>query len=188
MEFVEPIRNKRKIDDMKKYLYSNKRNYLLFVLGINTALRATDLLSFKYKDVIEPNGNPLEHIKLRDTKTGKHNKIKLSKNVVEAIKRYVKEDYDGDLDKYLFRSRKGNNQPITRQGAWQILKEASTAVGVKDVGIHSLRKTWAYHSYKTGTHLAIIQDMLNHSSIDVTLRYIGITQDEKDQAVMSLNL
>jgi integrase len=188
MEFVEPIRNKRKIDDMKKYLYSNKRDYLFFVLGINTALRATDLLSFKYKDIIEQDGKPLEHIKLRDTKTGKHNKIILSPNVIKAINEYIKEDFDGDLEKYLFRSRKGENQPLTRQGAWQILKKASKAVGIRDIGIHSLRKTWAYQSYKSGTHLAVIQDMLNHSSIDVTLRYIGITQDEKDKAVMALNL
>lgn len=72
--------------------------------------------------------------------------------------------------------------------AWKIIKEAAEAVGVKDIGTHSLRKTWAYHSYKAGTDIVIIQDMLNHSSPAITLRYIGITQDEKDRAVLSLDL
>lgn len=188
MEFVEPIRNKKKIEDIKKYLYGNKRNSLLFILGINTALRASDLLSLKYKDIIDIDGEPLEYIKLRDTKTNKHNKLPFAKNVIKAIREYVAEDFKGDLEQYVFKSRKGENKPITRQAAWQIMKDIGNAVNVSDLGIHSLRKTWAYHSFKAGTDIVIIQDMLNHSSPAVTLRYIGITQDDKDRAILSLNL
>jgi len=72
--------------------------------------------------------------------------------------------------------------------AWKIIKGAADAIGVKDIGTHSLRKTWAYHSYRAATDIIIIQDMLNHSSPGITLRYIGITQDEKDRSVLSLDL
>lgn len=188
MEFVEPIRDRKKINDMKKILSGNKRNYLFFVLGINSALRAGDLLELKFEDIIDVHMKPLDHIKLKETKTSKNNKIAVSKGVKKAIVDYCETYYKGNLSDYVFYSRKGNNRPINRQMAWKIVKAAADAVGVKDIGTHSLRKTWAYHSYKAGTDIVIIQDMLNHSSPSVTLRYIGITQDEKDRAVLSLDL
>lgn len=188
MEFVEPIRDRKKIEDMKKYLSSNKRNFLFFVLGINSALRVSDLLALRFKDIVDEDGTPLDHIKLRDTKTGKHNRLPLTKKVKRAIVEYYNEYYKGNMDGYVFYSRKGENSPINRQMAWKIIRYAGKAIGVNDLGVHSLRKTWAYHSYKAGTDIVIIQDMLNHSSPSVTLRYIGITQDEKDRAVLALDL
>ena len=200
MEFVEPIRDRKKINDMKKYLQGNKRDFLLFTLGINSALRVSDLLELKFEDIIDEKLKPLDHIKLKETKTGKHNKIAISKGVKKAIinyvkeyykgnlSYYVKEYYKGNLSYYVFYSRKGINKPIQRAMAWKVIKGAADAVEVKDIGTHSLRKTWAYHSYKAGTDIVIIQDMLNHSSPAITLRYIGITQDEKDRAVLSLDL
>jgi integrase len=188
MEFVEPIRDRKKIEAMKKLLQGNKRDYLLFVLGINSALRVSDLLELKFRDLISDKQKPHAHIKLKETKTGKHNKIAISKGVSKAIINYVESFYKGDLDDYVFYSRKGNNQAIKRQQAWRVIKGVADMVGVKDIGSHSLRKTWAYHSYKAGTDIVIIQDMLNHSAPSVTLRYIGITQDEKDRAILSLDL
>ncbi|MEL3958162.1 site-specific integrase [Caldifermentibacillus hisashii] len=188
MEFVEPIRDRKKINDIKKYLQGNKRNLLFFTLGINSALRVSDLLGLKFGDIIDENLKPLDHIKLKETKTGKHNKIAVPKGVKKLIVEYIKDFYKGNLNDYVFYSRKGENKPIQRAMAWKIIKEAAEAVGVKDIGTHSLRKTWAYHSYKAGTDIVIIQDMLNHSSPAITLRYIGITQDEKDRAVLSLDL
>lgn len=188
MEFVEPIRDRKKIQDMKKYLQGNKRNLLFFTLGINSALRVSDLLELKFEDIIDEQLQPLDHIKLKETKTGKHNKIAISKGVKKAIVSYVQDFYKSSLSDYVFYSRKGGNKSIQRAMAWKIMKETAEAVGVKDIGTHSLRKTWAYHSYKAGTDIVIIQDMLNHSSPAITLRYIGITQDEKDRAVLSLDL
>lgn len=188
MEFVEPIRDRKKIRDMKKFLQGNKRDLLLFTLGINSALRVSDLLELKFGDIIDDNLKPLDHIKLKETKTGKHNKIAISKGVKKAIIEYIKDYYKDSLTDYVFYSRKGENKPIQRAMAWKIIKGAAEAIGLKDIGTHSLRKTWAYHSYKAGTDIIIIQDMLNHSSPSITLRYIGITQDEKDRAVLSLDL
>lgn len=188
MEFVEPIRDLKKIKDMKKYLQSNKRDFLLFTLGINSALRVSDLLALKFEDIVDEQLKPLDHIKLKETKTGKHNKIAIANGVKKAIISYVQDFYKGNISDYVFYSRKGKNKPIHRAMAWKIIKGAAEAVGVKDIGTHSLRKTWAYHSYKAGTDIVIIQDMLNHSSPSITLRYIGITQDEKDRAILSLDL
>ena len=68
-------------------------------------------------------------------------------------------------------------------------KESREAVGViENVGTHTLRKTWGYWAWKNGVPLQIIMEVLNHSSIIVTKRYLGITQDEINEAYMRLNL
>jgi len=54
MEYVEPIRNRKTIDDIKKILKAtNLRDYCLFTLGINSGLRICDLLNLKIKDVMD---------------------------------------------------------------------------------------------------------------------------------------
>ncbi|AOT72539.1 hypothetical protein Gferi_25085 [Geosporobacter ferrireducens] len=72
---------------------------------------------------------------------------------------------------------------------WTILKNACAALGVKEnVGTHTLRKTWGYWAWKSGVPLPIIMEVLNHSSLSVTKRYLGITQDEINDAYIGLNL
>lgn len=68
-----------------------------------------------------------------------------------------------------------------------MLSNTASNIGLKNIGSHSMRKTFGYFLYKNGTH-EIIQELLNHSSQRETLRYIGITQEDKDTAVMSLDL
>lgn len=192
MEFVEPIRDRKKIEAMKKLLADSPRDHLLFVIGINTAFRVSDLLTLKYCDVMDSNGKLLEHFKLKETKTDKNNKVAMTKGVQKALKEYITNNFDENMDEYLFKSRKrdkeGNSQPINRKSAWRIIQQTADQLGLKNIGSHSLRKTFAYHQYKAGTDIVLLQDMLNHSSPAVTLRYIGITQDAKDRAVKALDL
>ncbi|MDM5285663.1 tyrosine-type recombinase/integrase [Peribacillus frigoritolerans] len=192
MEFVEPIRDRNKIAAMKKLLAGSPRDHLLFVIGINTAYRVSDLLSMRYSDVMDSNGNLFPYFKLKETKTKKNSKVTMTKGVQKSLTDYIKDNYRGNPDDYLFQSRKrdkdGNSQPINRKSAWRIIQEAAKQLGLNDIGSHSLRKTFAYHQYKSGTDIVLIQDMLNHSNPSVTLRYIGITQDEKDRAIKALDL
>jgi integrase len=187
MNFVEPIRELKQIEAMKKLLKDKPRDHLLFVIGINTAFRVSDLLELTYRDVMDEKQNLHTHFKLKETKTDKNNKVIMTKGVQKALKAYIKENYNGDLDEYIFKSRKGNG-PIQRKSAWRIIDDAARTIGLKEIGAHSLRKTFAYHQYKAGTDIILLQDMLNHSSPAITLRYIGITQDEKDRAVLALDL
>lgn len=195
MEFVQPIREKKQIEAMKKILVSNKfgtRDLLLFTLGINSALRVSDILKLTVSDVMDNKSKPKEFIELREQKTEKLKRFPLSKNVQKAIKDYLK-DYDGDLNRPLFTSRKadteGKYRAISRQQAYDIINDAAEAVGITEkIGTHTLRKTFAYHAYKSGYDLTKIQQLLNHSSQKETLRYIGITQDELDDIYMNLNL
>lgn len=80
----------------------------------------------------------------------------------------------------LFSSRKGGH--IGRIQSYRILREAAEAVGIENFGTHSLRKTWGYWTYKMSRYnIGLIMDTFNHSSQRITLRYIGVNQDQKDE-------
>lgn len=182
MELVEPIRNKKQITALKNYLRGqNLRDHLLFVLGINSGLRISDLLKLTVEDVKQQ-----DRISIREQKTGKIKDFPLSETCKKAITEYLKTT--GITTGALFTSRKGN-RPITRVQAYRILSEAAKIVGIiEPIGTHTLRKTFGYHAYINGTDVTRIQKLLNHSAPNVTLSYIGITKEELDNVYISLNL
>ena len=187
MQMVQPIREIRKIEAMKKILRANgKRNELLFTLGINSALRVSDLLGLKVADVLDEKGQLKEAVSLNERKTGKSKLFPLNDSAKKAIKEYVDETKP-EHDAPLFPSRKGG-KAISRVQAWEILSNAAEEVGLEHVGTHTLRKTFGYHVYKRTNNLGLVQKLLNHRSSGETLRYIGIEQGEMDDAYLKLNL
>ncbi|WP_336824576.1 site-specific integrase [Sporosarcina sp. USHLN248] len=189
MKFVEPIRDLNKISSMKKILFAqSERNYLLFTIGINSPYRISDLIRIQFKHILDHKNSVRSHLILIEQKTGKENKVALSKGVKKAIEAYASQYYEGDPEAYLFRSRKGTNQAISRVQAWTIISDAAKELGIENIGTHSLRKTFGYHQIKRGTNITLLMKMFNHSSESVTLRYIGITQDDMDAAIQALDL
>ena len=97
------------------------------------------------------------------------------------------------MNEPLFKSQKARRHDrqqyrITQQHAWRVLTNAASACGLSyKIGTHSLRKTFGYMLYRKGKGIELIQGLLNHSSPEVTLAYIGITQDDKDEAILSLD-
>lgn len=180
MEFVQPIRNRKQVESIKKVLLGqNERDYVLFTLGINSGLRISDLLPLKPADIIS------DRIRLREKKTGKAINFPLSPQVAKILRDYIGRNAGSE---YLFGSRKGG-EPITRQQAYRIINEAARAVGITDkIGTHTLRKTFAYHALKGGASITTVQKLLNHSSPGITMAYAGITQDDLDSVYLSLNL
>jgi len=86
MEFIESIRDKKQIDNMKRYLKErNLRDWMLFILGINNGLRISDLLALQVEDV--KNG---DRITIREKKTGKVKDFPLSDNCKKALSEYIK--------------------------------------------------------------------------------------------------
>lgn len=187
MEFVQPIRDLKKIETIKKLLkQQNLRDYCLFVLGINSGLRISDLLKLKISDVIEKE-KIKDRIRLREKKTNKFKDFPLSEKAKQSIKEYLKTRIYTENEP-LFISRK-NKGFLLRQQAYKIINNVAKAVGIKEkIGTHTLRKTFGYHAYNNGYDIALIQKLFNHSSPAVTLRYIGITQDELDDVYLSLDL
>lgn len=129
---------------------------------------------------------------LRETKTKKTKRFPITKKVAKAITEYMSERPNAAAGEPLFKSKKDNpknNGAISRQHAWYVINEAAKVVGINDnLGTHTLRKTWAYHAYKAGADIALLQQTLNHAAPSITLRYMGITQDDIDNVILSLDL
>lgn len=177
---VEPIRDKDKAKQMYHLLNGKDPKYgVLFKFGLNTGLRISDILPLKVKDVYNNNMQFREYLVLKEMKTGKEKKIKLNKSIRKAILEYI-QNHNLGYENYLFPSSKGNH--IGRVQAYRVLKEASVIIGIENFGTHSLRKTWGYWTYKMSKYnIGLIMDTFNHSSQNITLRYIGVSQDQKDE-------
>jgi len=177
---VEPIRDQQKIKAILRQLKGqDERDCLLFMFGVNSGLRISDILPIIYSDIFSGKGTFRQHLVIREKKTAKEKKIKLNDALKLAIKSYVtSRQLSGD--DYLFGSKKGG--AIGRVQAYRVLKEAADSVGIEHFGTHTMRKTWGYWTYKASKYnIGLIMDMFNHSSQNVTLKYIGISQDQKDE-------
>jgi len=177
---VEPIRDKTKIKQMHQFLCGKDPKYdLLFKFGLNTGLRISDILPLKVKDVMNKDGKFYEHLVIIEKKTKKEKKIKLNNALRKRIQSYIEEN-KLSYENYLFPSKKGGH--IGRTQAYRALKEAADIIGIENFGTHSLRKTWGYWTYKMSKYnVGLIMDTFNHSSQSITLRYIGVNQDQKDE-------
>ena len=200
MKKVDPIRSKKEILDMKVHFLKeqNVRNYLMFALGINSALRISDLLSIQVDEVRKENGEIRERLDLREGKTNKEKKYKISYNAEQALKFYFKyinsERYFGheeiQPDDYLFASQDYPHTSIDRTWAWRKIKDTAQAVGISErISPHSLRKTWGYMARtESDLPISIIMEKLNHADEQTTLSYIGIIQEEVEEAEEKVSL
>lgn len=192
MGTTQPLKAFSDIQKLKEYFKERGicRDYALVVLGLNTALRISDILSLRWKDVYDfRNKNFYSHIQIHEKKTGKLNQVYINDTVLEALKELLLEQKNLYPEKVLFKSRKGNNMPLSRYQAYTILKTAGLELGLgKNFSCHSLRKTFGYHAWKQGESPIIIMSIFNHSSFDITKRYLSIEQDDKDMLYSHIKL
>lgn len=201
MNSVEPIRGIKTIKNIRFILKGQSvRNELLFIFGINVGLRISDILKLKIEDLVKSNLKTVrDYVIITEKKTGKTKKFYIGDIVKKVIENYIKELSNLDMNNYVFQSRKGENMPITRQRAYRILNNAAEIVGLVEknekgviisgeIGTHTLRKTFGYHAYQNGSSLELLMDIFNHSSKSQTLRYIGITEEQKKEVYLQSNL
>ena len=174
MTTVEPIRKIEDIRKVEKILEKqSKRNLLFFTIGTNCGLRISDILRLNVGDV-----RGKTHIQIIEKKTGKFKKFPINSKLKPMFEEYTKDKYS---DEPLFITIFGNR--LERVAAYYIVRDACKAAGLEEkVGTHTLRKTFGYHHYKKNKDVAILQKIFNHSAPQITLRYIGIDQDQIDQS------
>lgn len=175
------------------------RNKMLFIIGINVGIRASDLRTLKWSFFFEKQNDG--SLKFKDSykfmpmKTRKHKKfvkINFNKAVQQVIYDYIAEYPIEDLNDYLFASRRGDD-PITVGALRKVIKETAYEAGIdQNVGSHSLRKTfgfWCWHEAEDKNKaLVILQQIFNHSSTQTTAKYIGILDDEIKDMFDSIDL
>lgn len=187
MELVYPITNRHQLDKMADYLYNkNLRDYIMFEIGINIGIRVTDFTQQKvqfYREACEKG-----FVEMIPKKTVKYNKkvvVPINKDLNKLIQEYIKDKDDTD---WMFPSRK-KGYSITREQVYRILNEAAAAVGITDnIGCHSMRKTFGYWHYYYNHDIRLLMDIFNHSSEEVTLRYIGVSEEKKRESMECMNL
>lgn len=191
MAATEPIRDKRNIRKMANY-YLKKgqlRNYIMLIMGIHTALRISDLLRLTWDDVYDFEGKRFRNrIHLIEKKTGKPKTIAVNQEVIRALRLYADSTDKQGSGRFLFENNRKNRAAISRIQAYRIIREAATATGVYgQISCHSLRKTFGYHAWKSKVPVAVIMDIYNHTSFEVTRRYLGVCQDDRDQVYMNIS-
>ncbi len=179
MNIVEPIRSIEDIQNIKRILSKKPRNALLFSFGINSGLRIADILSLDVKDVKDK-----DYIEIREKKTNKYKKFPINERLKAEIEEFIKDKPD---DIPLFYTQK--HCRLDRIQAYRIINNAARIVGIKArIGTHTLRKTFGYHFYHQYNDIVMLQKIFNHSSTSITLRYIGIEQEDIDEVYRNFYL
>ena len=185
MSTTQPIRNQKELEKFKNFYLQEKpnhRNYLLIILGLNTALRISDLLKLKYQNIYDFDKKKIrKHLTITEQKTGKENIIYLNHELQKAIAECLDfQNHNGA--EWIFPSQLQAEKPLSRQQAFRIVKKAARYAGISEnISCHSLRKTFGYFAWKQGVLPALLMEIYNHSSYKITKRYLGIEQDDKDE-------
>lgn len=222
---VKPIKSLEKIEEMKQELektnnsgmaertfFEKKRNRALFCLGINSALRVSDIVTLDLKDIF------YDDLTFRDVmgteqKTKKYKEFPLTNTLQEEMADYIcnylgivfdihlfeikdyynlstadKERIKEIINKCVLFPSERTDHYLTRVQVYRILNAAAKKIGLEKIGTHTMRKTFGYWFYKRTKDIAMLQKMFNHSSIRETLEYIDIEQDEINAAYKDFGL
>lgn len=201
----EPIKNLDDISRITEFLVASERwrDNMLFIVGINFGLRVSDLLRLRFCNLINDDLSfkskfPILEQKTKNTRKVRKNRwITINDAVIDAVTLYLEHTPDVSLSDYLFRSESNNggnvNKPMHRFSVDRMLKGIARDLDLDlHISTHTLRKTFCYHqmvmSGNDPRKLLLLSKILGHSSVAVTLEYIGITNEEISEAYRGLNL
>jgi integrase len=186
MPEVQAVKNQ---DTVKLISYLLERQFSqqladVWNIGLNLALRISDLLSIKFSDIQG------DRLLIKESKTGKLANIKLNQKTLERVNQ-IHRDHPSHV--YLFQSyrnqRAKNIQPapLSRRYVCRAFSMIGDEVKLA-LGTHSMRKTRGYLLYQQTKDIGRVMKMLRHSAEKTTLRYIGIEQDDIDKDFIELEI
>lgn len=183
---VEPIKSKKDVENIEKYLSKHSlRNRLIWAFGTNTGLRISDILGLNVEDVKNK-----QYVEVIEKKTRKYKRFPLNTKLKALIKEYLIErekTYSITEDEPLFVGKK--HCRLDRSQVYRFINDVCKELKISvNVGTHTMRKTFGYHHYKQFNDVALLQKIFNHSSPSITMRYIGIAQEELDESYINFEL
>ena len=188
MATTQPMRSKHQTRELASYYFQKGqlRNYVLIILGLNTALRISDLLRLTWDDVYDFEKERIKTlINITEKKTRKSKVTALNKQVINALLLFA--PGTARRGRFLIENS-GTKKAISRIQAYRLIRAAADALQFQNrVSCHSLRKTFGYFAWKNGVSPVIIMEIYNHSSLAVTRRYLGVTQDDENEVYLSFN-
>lgn len=185
---------------MAAWLLENKdrKYFLAFTLGINLGLRANELLQLRQSDVFNPDGSfryngedltdTSDKVVVDQSKTNKKRKLYLNEACINVLTWYYPvRSQNLYNNNFIFKSREGGHIEV---GTFcKVLKEAAKACGIKlNVGTHTLRKTYGYEHFKRNHDIVYLQQLFGHSSPLITMRYIGVTEEDQKAAYHAMSM
>jgi len=189
MKATQPIRKRKNIRKFANYFLTRGqiRNYIFFIVSCYTALRNCDILRLVWDDVYDFTLNRVRsEIYVIEKKTKKSKIIKLNHVVISALALFAPSN--AEKGKFLIENAR-TKKAISRVQAYRIIVVASEHLQLEyRISLHSLRKTFGYHAHKSGVLLGHIMEIYNHSSMAVTKRYLGITQDDINRVYLGIKL
>ena len=190
---ADSVKTLEEIEKIKQYFLDRKeyRNHCLFIVGITTGYRIGDLLQLKFCDFFNQDYSYKDELDIFEQKTKKRRKMPITENIKNALELYIRHDKGFYLDRFVFKSQKGQNSPLDSSSARKIFNDMAIDLKLPyHCSTHFLRKTFAYwflQIHKNDmTALATLQDILNHSSEKMTLKYCGIEKERKEQMLKGL--
>lgn len=183
---VEPIKDKKDVEAIEQYLSKHSlRNQLIWAFGTNTGLRISDILGLNVDDV-----RNTQYVEIVEKKTKKYKRFPLNDKLKNLIRKYLvirDKMYSLTDNEPLFIGKK--HCRLHRSQVYRFINEVCRNLGITvNVGTHTMRKTFGYHHYKRNNDVALLQKIFNHSSPSITMRYIGIAQEELDESYINFEL
>ena len=143
------------------------------MLEANLGLRISDILRLRLRDIVRDGGR--YRLAITEQKTGKARVFTVPLALYQFIRCYCL-DHQIQEEQRIF--------PITERTVQRCLKLVCDYLGYTGISTHSFRKFYATEIYKhSGYNIALVQQLLQHSSAAVTQRYIGIQQRELEEAI-----
>ena len=151
----------------------NNKIATALVLEANLGLRIEDILNLKLKDIVS-DGNRYR-LNIKEKKTGKKRTFTVPLQIYNYIKVYAMDNGIKENEK-LF--------PIGERAVQKYLYKVADYLQYQNIGTHSFRKFFATEIYLNNNYnIVLVQQLLQHSSVAVTQKYIGISSQQMEQAL-----
>lgn len=172
-----PITDKTTLQEICFDLKDHPRNLALFVLGIETAFRAGDLLNLRLQDVRDLQVG--DSLRIREGKTQKKRVVTINQRMFNVLQPLLKERSAAEDADFLFVGEKRGTQ-MTVETLGRMVKKWCAAADLTEPGYsaHTLRKTFGYMNRMNGAPIELLQSIYGHSSSKITQTYIAIQPEE----------
>lgn len=175
-------------DTLLNFFKAGRRNYTIFQVGKATLLRVSDILTLKWTDVFDDQGNVRQNTYLHDRKTGKTNHLYLRPVVGDLLAYQQWLEQENIISEWLFPSTKHLDQHITEKQFYKVMAKVGDLLGLDYLGTHTMRKTGAYRVYmQSNYNIGIVMHLLNHSSEAMTLAYLGLDQASTEEMLDNID-
>lgn len=201
------VKNPKDLERIQNYFREkDERLYIFWLIGQNTGLRGGDVvrltisdlrkaIKFKKMIVVE---EKIEHIITNRIKNNKPVKkrsrrdiartVYLNDKLINILKDFVLGKNPSDFI-YPSNSESGHYRRDSLGKAYKrALEKLKIAKEDDNVGTHTPRKSYGYRQYcDNGENIVKVQDLFCHASVDTTMSYIGLDEDEKKQAAARMD-